>query len=442
MLLCLFSLSFPFYCSGSLFVHISSLNENTKSIPSLQDPAKISIYDRKIVPWLRDIGRLSKKEISSIKLASLSRLENPQLPPLFHDSKKLFELVELLVDNDFIDISSAVLKYMRVTIFHSNTFTVVLQSLLLENSTVFCQILKLWFPKSIDIISLIHSLVDLRLGEDAVMEIIYLTWPKLLAKKSEEFLKGSFAKILGSAMLKQYVSVFEDILERLPDLIHFINQGMNDKTTFIHFFCRFATDSETLNKLKIIKDDEEEEVEEEEDLGLGLGNFDHLIRGYPTANKDLMTIMIKFGADINARDCDDLTPLQLAILLKNTHAVQVLVDSGADVNISDIDGMTPLHRAVYLNYDEMAKILIESGRADFNVRDCQTMTPLHRAIRLKNANIVKMLLEAGADYNISFNGLSIYQLIRSWFSYEVEVVVDEYLSGFRFSRSRSVSSGK
>lgn len=442
-LLCLFSLVFSVFCSRRFNIHVSILQDNCIIAPSLQNPVEISIYERKIVPWLRQIGRLSTEEISSINLASLDRLVNSsQLPPLFHDSKKLFELVELLIDNNLDDIGSAVLKYMRSALFNHYTYKIVLQSLNLDKSTVFDQILKIWFPKRVDILSLIHNLVYLRLGEDDVLEIIYLTWPKLISGSSEELLKKYFAKILGSAMLKQYVSVFEDILERLPDLIQFIHQEINHKSTVIHFFCR-AADPVELNKLKTIRrtsslsDDDDDESDSPQ-----CPYYDHLIRGYPTANKDLLDIMIKYGADINALDCNGLTPLNLAIDLKNVHIVQVLVDAGANVNICDANGMTLLHHAINSKDEKIAEILIKSGRADLNARDVERMTPLHRAIRVKNSNIVQMLLEAGADYTITSNGRNIYQLIYAFYSYEVEVVVNDFLTSFRVNRSRTVSSSK
>lgn len=439
-LLCLFSLACSVYCSGRFNIHVSILRDNYRRAASLENPVEISIYERKIVPWLRQIGRLSTEEICSINLASLDRLVNPQLPPLFHDSKKLFELVELLIDNDLADIGSAVLKYMRSALFNHSSYNIVLQSLYLDNSKVFDRILKIWFPRRIDILSLIHNLVDLRLGEEDVLEIIELTWPKLIAGSSEERMKKYFAKILGSAMLKQYVSVFEDILERLPELIQFIHREINHKTTVLHFFCR-AMDPVELNKLKTIRRTTSSSDDDESDSPQS-PYFDHLTRGYPTANKDLLDIMIKYGADINALDCEGLTPLNRAIDLKNAHIVQVLVDARADVNIRDSNGMTLLHRAINSKDEKIAEILIKSGRADLNARDVERMTPLHRAIRVKNSNIVQMLLDAGADYTITSNGRNIHQLIYAYYSYEVEVVVNDFLTSFRVNRSRTVSSSK
>lgn len=444
-ILCLFTLSCSIYCSGRFDIHTSMLHETDKSsILLLQDPSKLAIFEQRIVPWLREIGHLSDEEITSINLGSLNRLKYPkQLPSLFHDSKKLFELVELLIDSDFVEIGSVVLKYMRSIVFNSSTFKTVLESLSLDNLTVFNQVIKIWYPKNIDVVSLIHNLVDLRMGEDDVMEIINLTWSKLVTKSSEEFIYNNFAKIMGSAMLKQYVSVFEDILERLPNLINYIHQGLNCNASIIHLFCQ-AADPESLNKLKTLDDERSSFSSSEENDGSVHSStpyFDHLTRSYSDSNKDLLEIMMRFGADINSRDCDNLTPIHVAINFKNAYIVQVLIDGGADISARDGDGMTPLHRAIYFRNVKIVKILIDGG-ADINARENNNMTPLHRAVFHKNANIVRILLDAGADRFLTLNGRNLQYLIYTHYSHQVELVFFDFLTRICSGRSRSLSSSK
>ncbi len=56
--------------------------------------------------------------------------------------------------------------------------------------------------------------------------------------------------------------------------------------------------------------------------------------------------LIDAGADIEARDIHDRTPIHIAALFGKTDVLQVLIDKGADVNSRDQWKVTPLQRAV------------------------------------------------------------------------------------------------
>ena len=51
--------------------------------------------------------------------------------------------------------------------------------------------------------------------------------------------------------------------------------------------------------------------------------------------------MIKAGADVNAQDNYDWTPLHYASALNFPQVVKLLVDNGADLEARDRDGKTP-----------------------------------------------------------------------------------------------------
>ena len=88
--------------------------------------------------------------------------------------------------------------------------------------------------------------------------------------------------------------------------------------------------------------------------------------------------------------------------------VRLLLSHGADVNAKDQYEATPLHEAVYSGRTEIAELLIELG-ADVNaaaegsihdhgrVRHQWHDTPLHLAARNGDAALVKILLANGAD---------------------------------------------
>ncbi|KAH0552519.1 hypothetical protein KQX54_011537 [Cotesia glomerata] len=52
-------------------------------------------------------------------------------------------------------------------------------------------------------------------------------------------------------------------------------------------------------------------------------------------NKAMLEILLKEGADVQARDEKDETPLHVAITKENTEAVGFLIQHGADVHLLD-----------------------------------------------------------------------------------------------------------
>jgi ankyrin repeat protein len=101
------------------------------------------------------------------------------------------------------------------------------------------------------------------------------------------------------------------------------------------------------------------------------------------------------GVDVTARDADGNTPLLLAAIYAGPECVELLIKKGADVNAKNKLGATPLHRAA-TNY-EKAKLLIDAG-ADVKVKTKSGRTPLTLAARkYGNSKTVKLLLDRGAD---------------------------------------------
>jgi len=61
----------------------------------------------------------------------------------------------------------------------------------------------------------------------------------------------------------------------------------------------------------------------------------------------MMKFLLDEGADVNARNWDDVTPLHQAVRARNVAAAEVLLERGADVHARDKGrGSTPLRRAV------------------------------------------------------------------------------------------------
>ena len=58
-------------------------------------------------------------------------------------------------------------------------------------------------------------------------------------------------------------------------------------------------------------------------------------------HKDMVKLLIKKGADVNAADNDGETPLFIAVY-RDKDIVELLIGKGADVNASNKYGETPL----------------------------------------------------------------------------------------------------
>src|SRR3984957_13385326 len=98
---------------------------------------------------------------------------------------------------------------------------------------------------------------------------------------------------------------------------------------------------------------------------------------------------------VTVKDRLDTTPLHYAALYGNLESVRILLEHGADVNARNKSEATPLIYAAY-NFDK-ARLLVETG-ADINAHSSNGMTPLLVAVSVHgNAATVRYLLEKGAD---------------------------------------------
>ena len=102
------------------------------------------------------------------------------------------------------------------------------------------------------------------------------------------------------------------------------------------------------------------------------------------------------------------TMLHVAAKYFNLEMIEYLITQGADVNAKDNTNQTPLHYAVQTSLCyayavrasdfEALKFLIAQG-ADVNAKDNTKQTPLHYATRTSNLKTIEFLIAQGADVN-------------------------------------------
>ena len=124
----------------------------------------------------------------------------------------------------------------------------------------------------------------------------------------------------------------------------------------------------------------------------------------------IVILLLKYGADVNARTTGFRSPLLLAEYRGELKVAQMLLEHKPDVNFQDYDGKTPLHILLECrtnNEDEAlnhAPLLFERG-AEVNRRDKHNQTPLLLALGRDWFKLMRILLERGADTNAqNYNG--------------------------------------
>jgi len=96
---------------------------------------------------------------------------------------------------------------------------------------------------------------------------------------------------------------------------------------------------------------------------------------------DVVELMLQLGAEVNARDNDDMTPLLCCATgpYRSSAVGQLLLENGASVHDRNRHGQTPLHLASENNYPEIVALLLTFG-ANVDAQDNNHMTPLHVAL--------------------------------------------------------------
>eukprot|EP00106_Octopus_bimaculoides_P007829 XP_014775271.1 PREDICTED: ankyrin repeat domain-containing protein 27-like [Octopus bimaculoides] len=82
------------------------------------------------------------------------------------------------------------------------------------------------------------------------------------------------------------------------------------------------------------------------------------------------TLLLKAGANPNARRTNGLTPLHEAVERGCAQIVELFINcENCNPNIKDGNGDTPLIRAAYYDYSDIVKMLIDAEEKCFSIRE-------------------------------------------------------------------------
>lgn len=146
-----------------------------------------------------------------------------------------------------------------------------------------------------------------------------------------------------------------------------------------------------------------EYVNSRKDVNIRFENGETLLhyaanRGY----LDVVTVLLKRGANINARDKDGRTPLHEAMAYRRYDVSKYLIEKGADMAARNKEGEAPLISIVYMD-DRMGAVdlvnfFIKHG---FDMRKDGDAKLLNESIRRNRKEVAFILLENGIPYNDS-----------------------------------------
>jgi ankyrin repeat protein len=112
-------------------------------------------------------------------------------------------------------------------------------------------------------------------------------------------------------------------------------------------------------------------------------------------NYEIVELLIKANADINARDRDQLTPLILATNNGNYEITKLLIQNGANVNVRDRMNSSSLHYACLRSHFDIAHYLIINGSSSYKIKPFNIFSPLKYLLINEKYYTAKLLIETG-----------------------------------------------
>lgn len=127
---------------------------------------------------------------------------------------------------------------------------------------------------------------------------------------------------------------------------------------------------------------------------------DTLIHNATMMNVDssILAKLIENGADVNVRNKEGVTPLEIAVQKQDVKTVKLLTANGADIHTKDTNGNSPLSLSMNASTEMFEAVINESNAT---TQDSEGNTPLHTAL-LVDAPFSKIsyIISLTSDINI------------------------------------------
>lgn len=114
--------------------------------------------------------------------------------------------------------------------------------------------------------------------------------------------------------------------------------------------------------------------------------------------KEIVTLLLSFGADPNIQDDQGRTSLMIACSNGYYEIAKSLLDAGAAIDLSDNRGNTALMYATHTNHTLVINVLL-SRSADINIKNESGSSSLMLARDRRYFHLVKIFLDANANIN-------------------------------------------
>lgn len=303
---------------------------------------------------------------------------------------------------------------------------------MLKNKILILIFISLWLASNT--FAMQQEYTILSLPEELNLEIFELKINKYVKKPANyDDYKRLIKKI---NILKNVSTTFNNVVDKVLGRIKFrLSKSLyNDLNTDYKLALLFVCiDNRDIALIKFY-------IEAQNNVNLLYGGDTALIFAASGCHKEILEILIKFGADVNCK-CHNMTPLIAAIGPKkeNKEIVEILIKSGADVNLgADIapweENYTALYYAFRYDFIEIAEILIKNGidlnlggnvaaflyaakhgfieivdifiksGVDVNLQILHGSTALILAVEYNHKEIVELLVKSGANVNLKSYG--------------------------------------
>lgn len=175
-----------------------------------------------------------------------------------------------------------------------------------------------------------------------------------------------------------------------------IKTGIDEMKTALHY----AVEVKSVDVIRVLvdfKDNANDDDAEKPDFNLKNVDGDSpLSLALQMEAKDLVPILIQGGADVNARNGQDLTLLHQAILKEDAETAVFLLSQGADFNALTGDQESPLQLAIHCRLPTVVDQLCTLG-VSFSSPNSKGDPPLWTALESEQDEIAAVLVRHGVD---------------------------------------------